>query len=141
MFLFQDMFPVIARYIDGQYIKGGQPVRIVDPKLIQELEKNAKKIINLLYRGVRLSKWYKENTAARDLKCVLLRSKPISAPCLRVLKEEFTAPAIDREMAGDIAAIIHLTRVWMAPEGMRFRWTFVSGTPQSRETIQTNTFY
>ncbi len=38
--------------------------------------------------------------------------------CLRVLKEEFTAPAIDREMAGDIAAIIHLTRVWMAPEGM-----------------------
>ena len=37
--LFQDMFPVIARYIDGQYIKGGQPVRIADPKLIQELEK------------------------------------------------------------------------------------------------------
>ncbi len=53
--LFQDMFPVIARYIDGQYIKGGQPVRIVDPKLIQELEKNAKKIINLLYRGVRFT--------------------------------------------------------------------------------------
>lgn len=41
--LFQDMFPVIARYIDGQYIKGGQPVRIADPTLIQELEKNAKK--------------------------------------------------------------------------------------------------
>ncbi len=52
--LFQDMFPVIARYIDGQYIKGGQPVRIVDPKLIQELEKNAKKIINLLHRGYAL---------------------------------------------------------------------------------------
>lgn len=41
--LFQDMFPIIARYIDGQYIKGGQPVRIADPKLIQELEKNEKK--------------------------------------------------------------------------------------------------
>lgn len=41
--LFQDMFPVIARYIDGQYMKGGQPVRIADPKLIQGLEKNAKK--------------------------------------------------------------------------------------------------
>ncbi len=37
------MFPVTARYIDGQYIKGGQPVRIADPKLIQELKKNAKK--------------------------------------------------------------------------------------------------
>lgn len=53
--LFQDMFPVIKRYIDGQYIKGGQPVRIADPKLIQELEKNAKKIINLLHRGVRFT--------------------------------------------------------------------------------------
>lgn len=53
--LFQDMFPVTARYIDGQYIKGGQPVRIADPKLIQELEKNAKKIIDLLHRGVRFT--------------------------------------------------------------------------------------
>ncbi len=53
--LFQDMFPVITKYIDGQYIKGGQPVRIADPKLIQELEKNARKIINLLHRGVRFT--------------------------------------------------------------------------------------
>ena len=53
--LFQDMFPVVAKYIDGQYIKGGQPVRIADPKLIQELEKNARKIINLLHRGVRFT--------------------------------------------------------------------------------------
>ena len=53
--LYQDMFPVIERYIDGPYIKGGQPVRIADPKLIQELEKNAKKIINLLHRGVRFT--------------------------------------------------------------------------------------
>ena len=53
--LFQDMFPVTAKYIDGQYIKGGQPVRIADPKLIQELEKNAKKIINLLHRGIRFT--------------------------------------------------------------------------------------
>lgn len=53
--LFQDMFPVIAKYIEGSYIKGGQPVRIADPKLIRELEKNAKKIINLLHRGVRFT--------------------------------------------------------------------------------------
>lgn len=53
--LFQDMFPVTAGYIDGQYIKGGQPVRIADPKLIQELEKTARKVINLLRRGVRFT--------------------------------------------------------------------------------------
>lgn len=50
--LFQDMFPVTAGYIDGQYIKGGQPVRIADPKLIKELEKTARKVINLIHRGV-----------------------------------------------------------------------------------------
>jgi len=53
--LFQDMFPVMEEYIDGQYIKGGQPVRIADPKVIQELEKNARRIINLLHRGVRFT--------------------------------------------------------------------------------------
>lgn len=53
--LFQDMFPITAGYIDGQYIKGGQPVRIADPKLIQELEKTARKVINLLHRGVRFT--------------------------------------------------------------------------------------
>lgn len=53
--LFQDMFPVTATYIDSPYFKGGQPVRIADPKIIQELEKNARKIINLLRRGVRFT--------------------------------------------------------------------------------------
>ena len=51
--LFQDMFPITASYIDGQYMKGGQPVRVTNPKIIQEMEKNAKKIIGLLHRGVR----------------------------------------------------------------------------------------
>ena len=53
--LFQDMFPATARYIDGQYIKGGQAVRIADPKLILELEKTARKIIGLLHRGIRFT--------------------------------------------------------------------------------------
>ncbi len=53
--LFQDMFPVIAKYIESPYIKGGQPVRIADPRIILELEKNAKKIVNLLHRGVRFT--------------------------------------------------------------------------------------
>ena len=53
--LFQDMFPATAQYIVGQYIKGGQAVRIANPKLIQELEKNAHKIIRLLHKGVRFT--------------------------------------------------------------------------------------
>lgn len=53
--LFQDMFPVTASYISGQYIKGGQPVKIADPKLIHELEKTAHKIIILLHKGIRFT--------------------------------------------------------------------------------------
>ena len=53
--LFQDMFPATVAYRDGQYVRGGQPVRIADPKLIRELEKNARKVINLLHRGVRFT--------------------------------------------------------------------------------------
>ena len=53
--LFQDMFPVLPSYIDGPYIKGGQLVRITDPKLIQSLEKDAIKILNLLHHGVRFT--------------------------------------------------------------------------------------
>ena len=49
------MFPVTAEYIDGQYIKGGQPVRISNPKLIQELEKKARRIIRLFHNGVRFT--------------------------------------------------------------------------------------
>ncbi len=53
--LFQDMFPVTASYISDQYIKGGQPVKIADPKLIHELEKTARKIIILLHKGIRIT--------------------------------------------------------------------------------------
>ena len=40
---------------DGPYIRGGQPVRIADPHLIKESDKTARKIINLLHRGVRFT--------------------------------------------------------------------------------------
>jgi hypothetical protein len=50
--LFQDMFPVRKRYIQEPYIRGGQPVRIADPKIIHELEKHAQKVISLLRHGV-----------------------------------------------------------------------------------------
>lgn len=53
--LFQDMFPVADGYIDRQYTKGGQPVRISDPKLIQDLEKTARKVISLMRRGIRFT--------------------------------------------------------------------------------------
>ena len=53
--LFQDMFPIIASYIESPYIKSGQTVRIANPKIIQNLEKNARKIINVLHRNVRFT--------------------------------------------------------------------------------------
>lgn len=53
--LFQDMFPVIAGYIDGPYIRGGQPVYIADPKVVRELEKTAKKVIKLVRRGIKFT--------------------------------------------------------------------------------------
>ncbi|MBR9952978.1 hypothetical protein KE531_04970 [Eubacteriaceae bacterium Marseille-Q4139] len=43
------------RYIDGQYRKGGQAVRVADPKQIRELEKTARKTIDLLHRGIRFT--------------------------------------------------------------------------------------
>ena len=53
--LFQDMFPIIASYIESPYIKGGQTVRIANPKIIQNFKKNARKIINVLHRDVRFT--------------------------------------------------------------------------------------
>lgn len=53
--LFQDMFPITLHYISEPYIKGGQVVRIADPKLVLSLEKNARKIINLLRKGIRFT--------------------------------------------------------------------------------------
>jgi len=53
--LFQDMFPTSAHYIKEQYIRGGQAVYIADPKVVAELGRTAKKIINLLKRGVRFT--------------------------------------------------------------------------------------
>ena len=38
--------------------------------------------------------------------------------CLNVLKDEFAAPAVDRGIVADIVSMIHLTRVWVSPNGM-----------------------
>lgn len=53
--LFQDMFPISEEYIDGQYIRGGQPVYVADPKVVAELEKAAKKVIKLIRRGIKFT--------------------------------------------------------------------------------------
>jgi hypothetical protein len=49
------MFPTTERYIQEPYIRGGQPVRIADPKIIQELEKHAKKVTSLLRHDIRFT--------------------------------------------------------------------------------------
>jgi hypothetical protein len=53
--LFQDMFPVASRYIEEPYIRGGQAVRIADPKVVQGLEKHARRVISLMRHGVRFT--------------------------------------------------------------------------------------
>jgi hypothetical protein len=65
--LFQDMFPTCAHYIKEQYVRGGQAVCIADPKIVAELEKTAKKIINLLKRGVRFTPTQPNTLAIEDL--------------------------------------------------------------------------
>jgi len=53
--LFQDMFPTTEKYIEEQYFRGNQPVQIADPKIIDSLEKSAKKVINLIHRGIKFT--------------------------------------------------------------------------------------
>ena len=49
------MFPTIEDYIDGQYIRGGQPVSIANPKVVAALEKNARKVLKLIRRGIKFT--------------------------------------------------------------------------------------
>lgn len=54
-FLFQDMFPMIEKYIKNPYIKQNAFMEIRDPKKVQAIEKNAKEIIKLMRHGVRFT--------------------------------------------------------------------------------------
>ena len=38
--------------------------------------------------------------------------------CLKTLKDEISAPAIEQGIVSDIVGIIHLTRAWASPDGM-----------------------
>lgn len=54
-FLFQDMFPIVDRYINNPYIKQNAFMEIRDPKKIFSIEKNGKEIIKLMKHGVKFT--------------------------------------------------------------------------------------
>lgn len=54
-FLFQDMFPIIEKYIKNPYIKQNAFMEIRNPKKLLAIEKNAKDIIRLMRHGVRFT--------------------------------------------------------------------------------------
>lgn len=54
-FLFQDMFPITEKYILNPYVKQEAFMEIKDTKKLADIEKNAKKIINLMRRGVKFT--------------------------------------------------------------------------------------
>ncbi|MCY1712845.1 type III toxin-antitoxin system CptIN family toxin [Caproiciproducens galactitolivorans] len=55
VFLYQDMFPILPKYIMGVYKNIYGEFQIKDPKLLLQIEVNAKKIIKLLRHGVKFT--------------------------------------------------------------------------------------
>lgn len=53
--LLQDMFPISEKYLDSQYMKGGAPVTVSNPKKVAEIEKNAHRVIGLIRRGIKFT--------------------------------------------------------------------------------------
>lgn len=53
--LLQDMFPINEKYISKQYIRGGQPVKIADTKVVADIERSARRVAILLRRGVKFT--------------------------------------------------------------------------------------
>lgn len=51
--LFQNMFPIKEKYISESYYRAGYQVKILDKKVVVDLEKNAKRVINLIRRGIK----------------------------------------------------------------------------------------
>ena len=54
VFLIQDIFPVIEKYIDREFTMFGKPFILTSENLINEIERKAKKIINLILGGVKI---------------------------------------------------------------------------------------
>ncbi len=54
-FLYQDMFPIIEKYIKNPYIKQKVFMEIKDPKKLSAIEENANGIIKLMRHGVKFT--------------------------------------------------------------------------------------
>lgn len=54
-FLFQDMFPIIEKYIEHPYIKQNAFMEIRDPRKVAAIEKNAREIIRLIRHGIQFT--------------------------------------------------------------------------------------
>ena len=54
-FLYQDMFPIIEKYIKNPYIKQKAFMEIKDPKKLSAIEDNAKDIIKLMRHGIKFT--------------------------------------------------------------------------------------
>lgn len=54
-FLYQDMFPILEKYIKNPYIKQDTFMEIRDPKKLSSIENNAKEIIKLIRHGVKFT--------------------------------------------------------------------------------------
>ncbi len=54
-FLIQDMFPITEEYIEREYTIAGNPLMLTSEKHVKEIQRKAKKVLNLLKRGVKFT--------------------------------------------------------------------------------------
>lgn len=54
-FLIQDMFPLTEEYIEREYTIAGNPLMLTSEKHVKEIQRKAKKVLNLLKRGVKFT--------------------------------------------------------------------------------------
>lgn len=54
-FLIQDMFPITEEYIEREYTIAGNPLMLTSEKQVKEIQRKAKKVLNLLKRGVKFT--------------------------------------------------------------------------------------
>lgn len=54
-FLIQDMFPITEEYIEREYTIAGNPLMLTSEKQVKEIQRKAKKVLNLLKRGIKFT--------------------------------------------------------------------------------------
>ncbi|ELK43365.1 hypothetical protein D478_03609 [Brevibacillus agri BAB-2500] len=53
VFLIQDMFPIVKRYIKREYTISGIPLKLLNENDIKTIRKKVNKVYNLLIRGIK----------------------------------------------------------------------------------------